>query len=198
MKEDQKVTNRIKKLTKTVMELVHDRFLVLILMGLLAMSCEDRKDLLEAEIYEGPIMEMEDINVLLTDSAKMVMRLIAERQLTYESGDKEWPKGMLLQYYGAFDTPQVTFQSNITKYIASENHYQGIGNVMVKNLQNGDELATEELFWDPSKEQFYTDKFVTIISDGEIHKGEGLIANQEFTSYQIKNPSGTINIEEEN
>jgi hypothetical protein len=35
------------------------------------------------------------------------------------------------------------------------------------------------------------------VSEGEIHTGEGLRANQEFTSYQILEPSGTINLREE-
>ena len=54
-----------------------------------------------------------------------------------------------------------------------------------------------QLYWSPAEEIFYTDKFVTILSEGEIHTGEGLRANQDFTSYQILKPSGTINLRED-
>ena len=64
-------------------------------------------------------------------------------------------------------------------------------------METGDELNTELLFWSPGEEKFYTDKFVTIISEGEVHTGKGLSANQDFSSYKILEPAGTIQIEED-
>ena len=53
------------------------------------------------------------------------------------------------------------------------------------------------MFWSPAEEKFYTDNFVTIISEGEVHTGKGLSANQDFSSYKILEPAGTIQIEED-
>ena len=89
----------------------------------------------------------------------------------------------------------------VEKEVATEYKKQpkrtSVNNKVVKNIDTGDELNTELLFWSPAEEKFYTDSFVTIISDGEVHTGKGLSANQDFSSYEILEPAGTIQIEEE-
>ncbi len=174
------------------------RFSVLIILDIVGQtSCESRKELLNKEIYNGPIMEMANINTMMTDSGKLVLRLRAPDQLQFQNGNKSWPTGLVLEYYSAPESPVFTFRSNLADFNAKENLYKGEGNVIVKNMETGDELNTELLFWSPGEEKFYTDKFVTIISEGEVHTGKGLSANQDFSSYKILEPAGTIKIEED-
>jgi LPS export ABC transporter protein LptC len=187
----------MKKIKKSTMKLIHGRFFVLWMATSLLLSCENRKELLTQEVYEGPIMEMTQINTMMTDSGRQAMRLMAPLQLDFENGDRSYPEGLHLEYFGKNPSPICTFESNTATFEQETNLWKGEGNVRVKNIQNGDELTTEELYWSPNDEQFFTDKFVTIISEGEIHKGEGLRANQDFTSYQILKPSGTINLRDE-
>ena len=40
------------------------------------------------------------------------------------------------------------------------------------------------MFVYPEKEKFFTDKFITIKTDNELHKGEGMESNQDFSSYR--------------
>ena len=174
------------------------RFSVLIILDIVGQtSCESRKELLNKEIYNGPIMEMANINTMMTDSGKLVLRLRAPDQLQFQNGNKSWPTGLVLEYYSTPEIPVFTFRSNLADFNAKENLYKGEGNVIVKNMETGDELNTELLFWSPGEEKFYTDKFVTIISEGEVHTGKGLSANQDFSSYKILEPAGTIKIEED-
>lgn len=199
MKEDQKIKNS-KNHINSVIGAICDRFFVsaqVIVAVISLIACDGRKELLEQDVFDGPMMEMDNINTMMTDSGKLVMRLIAPKQLLYENNDKEWPKGLILEYYQENSKPICTFQSNTAYFDAEENLYRGEGNVVVRNLDTGDELTTEILFWSPAEGKFYTNNFVTIVSDGEIHTGEGLSANQDFSSYQILKPSGTIQIEEE-
>jgi hypothetical protein len=63
-------------------------------------------------------------------------------------------------------------------------------------METGDELNTEELYWYQKEELFKTDKFVTIRSESELHTGEGLEANQDFSYYTIIRPTGTLSIDE--
>ena len=174
------------------------RFSILIILDIVGQtSCESRKELLNKEIYNGPIMEMANINTMMTDSGKLVLRLSAPDQLQFQNGNKSWPTGLVLEYYSAPESPIFTFRSNLADFNAKENLYKGEGNVIVKNMETGDELNTELLFWSPGEEKFYTDKFVSIISEGEVHTGKGLSANQDFSSYKILEPAGTIKIEED-
>ena len=64
------------------------------------------------------------------------------------------------------------------------------------NYITNDELRTEELFWYPNEEKFVTEKFVTIKTGNELHKGEGMISNQDFSNYEILKPSGIIEVDE--
>ena len=77
-----------------------------------------------------------------------------------------------------------------------DNYYIASGNVILFNLESNDELRTEELFWYPNDEKFETQKFVTIKTNNEIHSGEGMESNQDFSNYKILRPTGTIEIDE--
>ena len=125
------------------------------------------------------------------------MHIEAPKQNEFESGDIEWGNGVLVSYFDKQGNITTLFSANYVYYTEKEELYHAKGNVIVKNNETLDELTTEELFWDEGKEEYYTEKFVTIKSDGEVHTGEGLTANQDFTSYQILKPSGTFTLEDD-
>ena len=185
---------------KTIMAFVCDRFFVFNILFLIAVvfSCKPRKELVDQPLYDGPIIAMDSVYTILSDSGKVVMILQAKKQKDYENDDREWPEGMYLQYLDDFGNVETTFKADYVYYTATEDVYRGEGNVEVVNNDTGDELTTEELFWSPAKEEFYTERFVTILSDDEVHTGDGLVAREDFSSYIITNPSGTITVEEKN
>lgn len=125
------------------------------------------------------------------------MHIEAPKQSEFESGDIEWADGVFVEYFDKKGAITTLFTANHVIYTKAEQLYHATGNVIVRNYETGDELTTEELFWDEDKEEYYTEKFVTIKSDGEVHTGEGLNANQDFTSYQILKPSGTFTLEDD-
>lgn len=126
------------------------------------------------------------------------MQLNAPKQDNFEGGDVEWPNGAFVEYYDKAGINITTmFRANYVYYTKEDELYHATGNVIVRNYETGDELTTEELFWDEKNEEYYTEKFVTLISDGEVHTGEGLTANQDFSEYQILKPSGTFTLEDD-
>jgi hypothetical protein len=72
------------------------------------------------------------------------------------------------------------------------------GNVIVRNLQKGETLNTEELSWKPETKKIFTEKFVTITTADEILKGEGLDAMQDMTHYRIRKPLGVFSLKQNN
>ncbi len=161
-------------------------------------SCSDRKALVDQKLYEGPTSSLDSVKTLLSDSANVVLRLSASKQLNFENGDQEWPEGFLLESNNSEGKAESSFVANYVFYDKKEDLYHAKGNVIVQNFENGDELNTEELFWDPVEEEFFTEKFVTIKSEDEVHTGEGLKATQDFSEYTILKPSGTFTVEESN
>lgn len=178
------------------MAAVCDRFfvwgLISFIVVLLLASCRNRKELMDEPLYEGPVVSMDSIFTKMSDSADVVLILKAAKQHNFEGGDKEWPEGLYLENMDDQGEIISTFQADYVYFTADENLYHAEGNVIVQSMENGDELNTEELFWNPSEEQFYTDRFVTIQSEDEIHTGEGLTANQDFSTYKILKPQGTL------
>ncbi|MEQ8575825.1 MAG: LPS export ABC transporter periplasmic protein LptC, partial [Fulvivirga sp.] len=67
---------------------------------------------------------------------------------------------------------------------------------VIKNIENQQELDTEELFWKPSEERMFTEKFVTIKLPDQVLYGKGLEAKQDFSEYTILQPEGEFYIDE--
>ncbi|MEM9897019.1 MAG: LPS export ABC transporter periplasmic protein LptC [Bacteroidota bacterium] len=177
-------------------EVLFVRIFILVLWTVI-LACEQRKDLVDQVLYEGPLSSMDSISTLLSDSGNIVMHMKADRQNNYENGDQEWPGGFFLESYDSDGLVTTMFRADSVYYSKMERLYHATGNVIVRNLENGDELKTEELFWDPDEDLFYTEKFVTIKSDDEVHSGEGMEASQDFSSYEILKPNGTFTLEDD-
>ncbi|MEQ9305551.1 MAG: hypothetical protein RJQ14_16690, partial [Marinoscillum sp.] len=82
------------------MTTVHDRFFVLgvLLLLITSISCNDRKNIIDEPLYEGPLVSMDSIYTKMSDSAKVILRMKAPKQDNFENGDREWSKGLFLEY----------------------------------------------------------------------------------------------------
>ncbi|QNL21459.1 LPS export ABC transporter periplasmic protein LptC [Hyphobacterium sp. CCMP332] len=168
----------------------------------LLLSCGDQ-DLSEKDFrpYEGPISIIENFELTYSDSAKIKVRLMAKKQLEYGNGDRFFPEGVYIEFYNKEEVLETTLQANKGKLDGKTKIYTATGDVKIHNLIQSKSLFSEELHWDPAKELIYTDKNVIIIQDGEKITGTGLEASQDFETYEIKNPRGSIlinNPEDEN
>ena len=71
------------------------------------------------------------------------------------------------------------------------------GNVLLKN-NKGEQLETEQLFWDRNKDSVYTFKFVKITTPDKVITGDGgLRSNTSFTQYTIFGTRGEFELGEE-
>ena len=154
-----------------------------ILIFLISTSCNhiEKKFIIEKTQFEGPNLEVKNVLTTFSDSARIKFILKANSYHVYNDQNEIYPEGLQMDH---------------VKRNFDENFYHAEGNVILFNLENKNELRTEELFWFPNDEKFSTDKFVTIKSDNEIHSGEGMVSNHDFTSYEILKPSGVIDINE--
>ena len=196
MKEDQPTSFLQKRIKDATRNLFSGRFLVLGLF-VIALACNQRKDLIDQPLYEGPLSSMDSAITQMSDSGIVVMKLVTPTQNNFENGDQEWPEGFRIEWYNLRGQITSYFSANYVYLTKAENLYRAEGNVVVKSYAKNDELNTEELFWDRTEEKFYTDKFVTINSEDEVHTGEGMESNQDFTEYRILKPNGTFTLEDD-
>ena len=170
---------------------------IVIFISLAVFACSDHIRKVEPLIYNGPVLELDSIVTFYSDSAMVRLKLISPKQLVFDNNDREFPQGIYLEFYDTDGSLSSTLISDYCYYYHETDLWRALRNVIVKNIKSGDQLNTEELFWDSKKELVYTSKFVRIESEGEILMGEGLRAKHDFSWWQILKGRGTIDLKEE-
>jgi LPS export ABC transporter protein LptC len=165
---------------------------VLVLVGGLLSGCfQNNKTLEEMKPYDGPLMEVEKMETIYSDSAEVKVIIKADRQVELQDGNREFPEGVLVEFF-EHDKITSTLTANFGRYYSNTNRYMVSGDVVIKNLEEGKRLNTEELFWHPAEEKIHVDKDkqVIITTKSEVLYGKGLEAAQDFSKYKILQPTG--------
>ncbi|MBL7859466.1 MAG: LPS export ABC transporter periplasmic protein LptC [Cyclobacteriaceae bacterium] len=171
------------------------RILVFIFSIVTLMSCGKAEPQEQLE-YTGPLSEAEKVELYYSENDKVKVKMTADVMYEFKSGDREFPKGIYLEFYNEFGKLQSTLRANDAYFFKQENQWRGRGNVEVKNVEKNEQLNTEELFWKPAEEKIFTDKFVTIRQKGDVIYGTGLTAKQDLSDYEIQKVEGEIEVEE--
>jgi LPS export ABC transporter protein LptC len=152
----------------------------------------------ELQPYKGAQIEVDEVETLYTDSSRLKIRLLAPKELEFENGNREFPKGINLEFYDDNQVKSSVLTANHGRYNKEKNLYTVTGNVIIKNLLKGESLKTEVLNWNPATEKVFTEENVTIQTPEEILWGEGLDADQQFEHYKIRKLRGEMLIDETN
>jgi LPS export ABC transporter protein LptC len=163
---------------------------------LLVQGC-DQKDSAKLIEYDGPLQEAEQIELLYTENQQIKVKMTAPLLYEFKTGDREFPKGIYLEFYNEDGILASTLKANHAYFFKTENKWRARGKVEVINQEKNEQLTTEELFWFPAKERITTESFVTIRQQSEVLYGEGLDAKQDMSTYIIKNPQGEFQIDED-
>jgi len=153
----------------------------------------DTKEIVE---YKGPLSEAENVELYYSEDNKVKVKMLADVLYEFENGDREFPKGVYMEFYNEFGNLESTLKANHAYFFKSENYWRGRGNVEVKNKIKNNQLNTEELFWKQKDRKIFTEKFVTIRQDGDVLYGQGLTANEDMSEYTIAKPSGDMEIKD--
>jgi len=166
--------------------------LFLLMTSLVAASCAT-KEVAKPQVYEGPLTEGEDVDMLYTEKDQIKMKLKAKKINELQNGDREFPEGLYVETYDDFGKLKSTLVANEAYFFKKETKWRGRGKVEVRNIEKGQQLNTEELFWKQDEKRIYTDKFVTIhLENDEILYGTGLDAAQDLSTYTITKPEGEV------
>ena len=159
-------------------------------------SCE-KPQIKEMPEYTGPLSESEKIELYYSEVDKVKVKMLADLMYEYKTGDREFPKGIYLEFYNEFGRLESTLRANQAYFFKEENKWRGRGKVEVKNFEKMQQLNTEELFWKPGDKKIFTDKFVTVREAGDILYGVGLDALQDMSTYEILKPSGEMEVKDD-
>lgn len=159
--------------------------------------CEEPKQGKQAPAYTGPIEEINDVRLLYSEQALLKVKLTTPKQLRYANDDRKYPKPVSIIFYGPAGEEVTTLRSDSGRYNKAKDLYTVMGNVVVVNKQKQEKLLTPELNWNPVTKKVFTEKRVVVLSQmtGEKLYGVGLDANQDFSQYSIRKPTGVFNVE---
>lgn len=133
-----------------------------------------------------------NIHTIYSDSALPKVDVSAPLQYEFASGNRSFPKGITIWFYNLQGQKESRLTANKGYYDKATEIYTGQGNVVVENTVKKEKLNSEELKWNRYERRVYTDKFVRIETPQEILLGEGLTANQDFSTYKILKPRGVL------
>lgn len=185
----------LKRAIVSAMAFSFSRHRILLLFGLAISAC-NQSDLKEPIVYDGPQRIAENVETYYTEANIVKVKMKAAVVHEFESGDREFPEGLYLEFYDENGKLESTLRANEAYYFKKENQWRGRGKVEVKNVAKNEQLNTEELFWKPAEEKIFTDKFVTIRQQTDVIYGQGLEAKQDMSDYIIKKPEGEFAVEE--
>jgi LPS export ABC transporter protein LptC len=164
-------------------------------LSLFIFSCQEEKNNQKFTPYNGPLEEAENIEVLYSESGLLKVRVKTAKQIKSGMDDKIFPKKVFVDFFAPTGQVLTTLVSDSGRYESRTGMYKVKGNVQVNNTAKQERLLTDELTWNPQTQKVYTDKRVTVENKmtGERINGLGLDANQDFTQYSIRKPTGFFN-----
>ncbi|WP_425290983.1 LPS export ABC transporter periplasmic protein LptC [Spirosoma linguale] len=170
---------------------------IILCLSCMLFACEEAKKTKKVNPYSGPIEEINDVRLLYSEAAKLKVKLTTAKQFRYSNDDRRYPKPVNIVFYNPTGEEVTTIRSDSGRYDKAKDVYVVMGNVVVVNKQKQEKLLTPELNWKPQTKKVYTEKRVTILSQltGEKLYGIGLDANQDFSQYAIRKPTGVFNVE---
>lgn len=144
------------------------------------------------------VEEAKDVKVIYTASGKTKAILTSPLMLRVQDTVPyyEFPKTLRTDFYDERGTVESRLTAQYARYKETENIVFLRDSVKVVNLQKGDTLFCDELYWDRSRTgaEFYTDKPVKIRTRTQTLDGVGMEARQDFKKWLILKPRGPIQV----
>ncbi len=171
--------------------------------SLLFVSCENDIEKINSitNSSEMPEVSASNVEVLYSDSGFVQMKLTAEVIKQFSNIEKpyiEFPEGIYVRFYDDSLNVESEIRANYAIYHTDEKLWEARGNVVANNLEKGEKLNTEELFWDEDKKTIYSNSFSRIETlDGTFYGQDGFESNQRFSKWRLKSSRGTVNFKDE-
>jgi LPS export ABC transporter protein LptC len=171
------------------------RYLSIVFVAVSLIAC-DQQEAKEPVEYKGPLREVENMEMFYTENDHVKVKMQAAVVYEFLNGDREFPKGIYLEFYTEEGTLESTLKANNAYFFKEQNQWRGRGKVEVKNIAKNEQLNTEELFWKPAEQKIFTEQFVTIKQQEDVIYGTGLDAKQDLSDYVITKPYGEVGFQE--
>ena len=106
--------------------------LILILFGL--SGCGDKNVPTEILTHDGPFQEAEDLILYYSEAVNVQVRLTTKKLWEYENGDREFPEGIFMEFFGEDGEITSTLRADEAYFDNARNKWRGRGDVEIRNI----------------------------------------------------------------
>lgn len=164
-------------------------------------SCGDDNQNYVPNIIDGdhsPTMTTIDVNTFISDSGYTRYYITTPLWLMYDdAAEPKWrfPDGLELEQYDRDLNVTANMICDSATYFSQKRLWRLDGNVIMVNPQR-DSFLTQQVFWDQSKREVYSDSFIHIVRSDRIIEGYGFTSNEPMTQYTVNRPTGIFPVKE--
>jgi len=167
------------------------------------LSCENDIEKINAVTSELNLPQQTgyDVEIVFTDSGTLKWKLYAPEINRFDSKENpyiEFPKGIKIIDFDRKGNIESKLTANYAIYYQKDKLGEAKSNVVAIKETTGEQLYTEQLFWDQKSETVYSNTFSRIINNQGTHIGEkGFEAKQDLSRWKLHGSRGTVKIRDE-
>lgn len=141
-----------------------------------------------------PVMTTLGVSKMISDSGVMRYKIVAEEWRVYDKTKpprQTFPKGIFLTRFDEKLKVDLYITAD-TAYWYNQNLWEMRGRVFINNLTSQTTFATEELFWDMSRHEIYSNKHIHIVKPDEELEGNWFRSDENMNVYHVRRTSGFL------
>ena len=109
----------------------------------------------------------------------------------------EFPQGFHANIFNNYHQVVSEIKADYGINYSDKKVVKAVGNVSVENLEKGQSMYSDRLFWYQDTKMIYTRSKVRIIMPDKDITGDSLVAEESFDEYTIYNSKATFEVEDE-
>lgn len=134
------------------------------------------------------------VNTLISDSGVMKYRIVAEEwEVNTVRNPSRWifNKGLFLEQFDEKFHIEAFVQSDTAFYYDQQRLWELRGNVRIRTV-DGLRFASNELFWDQTKHEFYSTMFSRLVTPQRTMQGTYFRSDEHMNKYMVTNSKGSF------
>lgn len=175
---------------------------LLVAVLIVATGCKDEVTAVTTQATDPdkvPTMTSHDVQTVVSDNGNTRYRITTPLWLMFEqSRTPHWvfPRSVTAEELDDGLQVMSTIRCDSAYYDKNIQLWSLTGNVRITNA-NGDQVLTNELFWDQAKHELYSERsFIHIEKQGRVIEGYGYRSNERFTTYELQRVEAIFPIDE--
>jgi LPS export ABC transporter protein LptC len=140
-----------------------------------------------------------NIEVIYSDSGKIMIKLISSRLNRYEAEEPyiEFPEGLQLLFFDSLMKVKSELTANYGISWEKKKLMEVKDDVVITDFEKDEVLNTEHITWDQTKREIYSHVFVKRTNRDGVMYGDGFSADENLKNYKLIRPRGVLTIEDE-